>query len=133
MLRTGSLIACGFVLGVLTTAIGFASALAIQVPDAAVASPDHYKVEFENEYVKIVRAHYGPHEKAAMHSHPSPGGVVVHLTNEHAQRVLLNGTTSAIVFGAGAAHWSAPDIHQEENLSDQPCENIRIDIKRCAP
>ena len=32
MLRTGSLIACGFVLGVLTTAIGFASALALQVP-----------------------------------------------------------------------------------------------------
>lgn len=131
--RPVAFVASALAAGVLTaSAVGWSLQQVAQVPDAAAASPDHYKVEFENEYVKVVRAHYGAHEKGALHSHPSPGGVVIHLTDERAQRVLPNGTTSIIVFSAGAAHWSPPDVHQEENLSDQPFENIRIDVKAIA-
>jgi len=38
--------------------------------DAAKVDPKHYKVEFENSQVRILRIHYGPHEKSVMHSTP---------------------------------------------------------------
>src|SRR5262245_37887057 len=34
--------------------------------DPARVDPQHYKAELENEHVRIVRAHYGPGEQAAM-------------------------------------------------------------------
>jgi hypothetical protein len=46
--------------------------------DAAKVDPTHYKVEFENAQVRILRFHYGPHEKSVMHSHPD--SVAVFLT-----------------------------------------------------
>ena len=48
-------------------------------PDSVTADPAHYKVEFENDKVRVVRIHYGPKEKSVMHSHPA--GVVVFLSD----------------------------------------------------
>ena len=39
-------------------------------PDPTVVDPDHYKVEFENEYVRVLRITYGPGETSSMHYHP---------------------------------------------------------------
>jgi hypothetical protein len=33
--------------------------------------PKHYKVELENEQVRVLRINYGAHEKSVMHSHPN--------------------------------------------------------------
>ena len=30
--------------------------------DAVKVDPQHYKVEFENDQVRVLRIHYGPHE-----------------------------------------------------------------------
>src|SRR3954470_23754196 len=35
--------------------------------DPAAVDAKHYKVEFENEHVRVLRVHYGPHEKGATH------------------------------------------------------------------
>jgi quercetin dioxygenase-like cupin family protein len=44
--------------------------------DPVRVDPKHYKVEFENERVRVVRIKYKPGEKSVMHSHPeSIGGV----------------------------------------------------------
>ena len=29
----------------------------------------HYKVEFENDQMRVLRVKYGPHEKSVMHEH----------------------------------------------------------------
>src|ERR1700735_4725058 len=34
--------------------------------DPVKVDPKHYKVEFENAQVRILRIHYGPHEKSVM-------------------------------------------------------------------
>ena len=31
--------------------------------DPVAVDTKHYKVEFENEHVRVLRVHYGPHEK----------------------------------------------------------------------
>src|SRR5262245_52110409 len=37
--------------------------------DPAKTDPEHYKVAFENEHVRVLRIHYGPHEQGATHEH----------------------------------------------------------------
>ena len=43
--------------------------------DPTIVDSAHYKVEFENEQVRVVRITYGPGEKSVMHEHPD--GVLV--------------------------------------------------------
>ena len=44
---------------------------------AVDAASDHYKVEFENEYVRVIRVTYNPGESSAMHSHEPLVGVTL--------------------------------------------------------
>jgi hypothetical protein len=44
---------------------------------AVDAASDHYKVEFENEYVRVIRVKYNPGESSAMHSHKPLVGVTL--------------------------------------------------------
>ena len=39
--------------------------------DPVKVDPTHYKVEFENKQVRVLRISYGPHEKSVMHGHPA--------------------------------------------------------------
>jgi len=39
--------------------------------DPVQVDPKHYTVEFENDQVRVLRIHYGPHEKSVMHGHPA--------------------------------------------------------------
>src|SRR5947209_12896011 len=55
----------------------FAPILSAQ--DAAKVDPKHYTVVSENDQVRILKVHYGPHEKSVMHSHPA--SVAVFLTD----------------------------------------------------
>ncbi len=38
--------------------------------DPVKVDSKHYKIEFENDRVRVVRIKYGPGEKSVMHSHP---------------------------------------------------------------
>jgi predicted metal-dependent enzyme (double-stranded beta helix superfamily) len=49
--------------------------------DPIIVDSAHYKVEFENEQVRVVRITYGPGEKSVMHEHPD--GVLVFLTDQN--------------------------------------------------
>src|SRR2546422_1391510 len=44
-------------------------------PDAVKVDPKHYKVELENDRVRVVRITYGPREKSVMHGHRAGIGV----------------------------------------------------------
>lgn len=45
--------------------------------DARVAAAKNYKIEFENDFVRIVRVNYAPHEKPPMHEHQGSAVVIV--------------------------------------------------------
>ena len=95
--------------------------------DPAKVDPRHYKVEFENDQVRVIRSHYGPHEKGAMHEHPANVGVL--LTDFHAKLTTPDGKTEDVHRKAGEAGWSAGVKHQGENLSDKPLELIQAELK----
>jgi quercetin dioxygenase-like cupin family protein len=95
--------------------------------DAAKVDSKHYKVEFENDQVRVLRISYGPHEKSVMHSHP--GSVVVFMTDGHFKFTLPDGKTQDLVPKAGTVQWSAPSTHLPENLGDKGFEVIQVELK----
>jgi hypothetical protein len=108
------------------------------VPDVSVAATDEYRIEFENEYVRVARVKSPPHVTVPMHSHSAPGGVIVTLTDQDSRVTGRDGTSRDIHAKAGQVRWavstpgadlSTQSAHTEENLSDKPIELIRIDPK----
>jgi hypothetical protein len=55
----------------------------VSAQDAVKTDPKHYTVVTENDQVRILKVHYGPHEKSIMHSHPAT--VAVFLTDAKGQ------------------------------------------------
>lgn len=98
--------------------------------DATVVDPQHYHVELENEYVRVIRVGIGPHEKLLLHQHPDTGAVLVHLTDQDMRLTLADGTTRDSRYPAKQVRWVGPGAaHQDENLSDTPLKFIRIELK----
>jgi len=98
--------------------------------DAAVIDPQHYRVEFENEFVRVIRVSIGPHEKLAMHKHPDTGAVLVHLTDQNMRLILSDGTVRDSNYAAKEVRWVGPGIaYQDENLSGTRLMFIRIELK----
>jgi len=83
--------------------------------DPAKVDPEHYKVEFENEHVRVLRIHYGAHEKGQTHQHIL-NRVVLYLNDQP-------GAKADEVRIAGAA------THAEENASGQPADRIAVELK----
>ena len=98
-------------------------------PDDPVrTNPDQYRVEFENDHVRIVRAIYGPKHRGVIHEHRC-GRVVVNLTPVHEVVTRPTGERVEVRENAGEAGWSEPDRHFAENLEDKPFEVLYVDIK----
>jgi quercetin dioxygenase-like cupin family protein len=95
--------------------------------DAAKVDPKHYKVEFENDQVRVLRITYGPHEKSVMHSHPA--GVVVFLTDTTGKFTMPGGKTKDAVSKAGTVVWTDATTHLPENMGDKPFEVIEVELK----
>jgi quercetin dioxygenase-like cupin family protein len=77
--------------------------------DAAKVDPTHYKVEFENAQVRILRFHYGPHEKSVMHSHPD--SVAMFLTDGSVKFTFPDGKTQDASGKAGVAQFTPATVH----------------------
>ena len=109
-------------------ALGSLGALA---QDAAKVDAKHYKVVFEDATTRVLRVHYGPHEKSPMHSHPNV--TAVFLTDQQAKFSLPDGKTQMINAKAGEAKVMAAFSHAAENMSDKPMDMILVEFKPAKP
>jgi quercetin dioxygenase-like cupin family protein len=100
--------------------------------DPLVADPQHYHLEFENQWVRVIREHMGPREKMPTHQHPLPGSVIVFLTDRHNQLTAQDGASQELRDHAGDLMWSAASTHRSENLSDAPFEAVQIEPRKPA-
>lgn len=98
--------------------------------DAAKVDPKHYKVESENAQMRILRVHYGPHEKSVMHSHPD--GAVVYLSDGSMTFHMPDGKTQPASGKMGLALYTPAVVHLPENTGDKPFDAIVIEMKSSA-
>jgi quercetin dioxygenase-like cupin family protein len=112
-------------------AVGFAFQVMAAAPamaqDPVKVDAKHYKVEFENDQVRVLRITYGPHEKSVMHAHPA--NVAVFLTDSSAKFTLPDGKTLSSDIKAGMVQWSGGGKHLPENVGDKPFELILVELK----
>lgn len=102
-----------------------------ETSDAVIVDPAHYRVLFENEWVRAIALTVGPHEKLKMHKHPATGAVVVYLTDQNMRQFHADGSARESHNKAGTVRWTPPDVaHQDENLSGQPFRLIRVELKQ---
>ena len=117
---------------------GARSVVAVAILGATVAGPavaqdptkvdaKHYKVEFENDQVRVLRITYGPKEKSVMHEHP--GSVAVYLTDGKAKFTLPDGKTMDAPVKAGTTQWAPAGKHLPENVGDKPFELVLVELK----
>ena len=99
--------------------------------DPVKVDPKHYKVEFENDQVRVLRITYGPGEKSVMHEHPE--NVAVFLTDGQGKFTLPDGTTKDVTFKAGTPQWDAGGKHLPENTGEKGFEMILVELKGKAP
>ena len=95
--------------------------------DAVTADPKHYRVEYENDKVRVLRVSYGPHEKSAMHGHPDY--LVAFLTRASTRIHRPDGSSFLGVDRAGSIVAVRAGEHAPENLLDEPIETIVIERK----
>ena len=99
----------------------------LSAQDAAKVDSKHYTVMSENEKVRILKVHYGPHEKSVMHSHPA--AVAVFLSDSKAQFTYPDGKTEDVITKAGDARYTPSMVHLPENLGDNGMDLILVELK----
>jgi hypothetical protein len=97
------------------------------VQDPVQVDPRHYKVEVDNDRVRVLRIHYGAHEKSVMHSHPD--SVAIFLKEIHCRFTFPDGKTEEHQFRAGETMFTPAGSHLPENLIDQPIDIILVELK----
>jgi quercetin dioxygenase-like cupin family protein len=95
--------------------------------DAVKTDPKHYSVISENDQVRILKVHYGPHEKSIMHSHPAT--VAVFLTDANGQFSFPDGKKTPFTVKAGGAQYDAATVHLPENTGDAGMDVIVVELK----
>lgn len=107
--------------------VGLLAGSVATAQDPVRVDPKHYKVEFENDRVRVLRITYPPHEKSVMHHHPA--NVAVFLTNGLSRFTTPDGKTQDSPVKAGSVQWSEAAEHLPENVGDKPFELIVVELK----
>jgi hypothetical protein len=95
--------------------------------DALKIDAKHYKLEFENDQVRVLRITLGAHQSTPVVEH-SRNSVAIFLTDEAARTTDSNGVAASITHKAGEAVWEIPVTQKIENIGDAPLEMVLVEL-----
>jgi hypothetical protein len=102
---------------------------------AALSLPDAYKVQFENEWVRVTKVVYPPYAKLPGHAHTSLASAYVYLNDggpvifRHVGAKEFAATRPATRAGSFRVFRGLEEIHEVENTSELPSEFLRVEFK----
>jgi len=108
---------------------GRASPLKQPALDPVKVDPKRYKVELENDQVRVFRVRYEPHDKGVTHEH-TLNRAVTFITDGNMKVTTPDGESKILKTVVGDVTWGGPARHIEENLSDQPFEVVVVEFKQ---
>jgi quercetin dioxygenase-like cupin family protein len=103
--------------------------------DPLVVSPDAYRLEFENAWVKVVRVTYGPKAIIAPHLHTERASAYVYLNDggpilfKHEGLPYEGVTRPATKAGSFRVYKGIHELHSVENPSATPSDFLRVEFK----
>lgn len=95
--------------------------------DPVKVDPKHYRVEFENPQVRVLRVRFEPGESTPVHEH-GLNRVVVYLTDQNVE-VNTDGKKELAQHKAGDVGWGGTAKHSERNLADTRFEVVVVELK----
>jgi hypothetical protein len=103
--------------------------------DPVKVAPEAYKLDFENEWVKVLRVHYAAKEKVPEHDHPATGAAYVYLNDsgpvvfKHVGLSYGAITRAAVKARSFRVWYAVKETHEVENTEDTPSDSVRIEFK----
>ena len=103
--------------------------------DPTKTLPEAYKIQFENDYARVVRVHYDAGAKLPEHTHPAGTTVYVYLNDSdgvvfaHSGRSNRAVTRPAVKTGAVRIASGPDETHTAENPASTPSDFLRIVVK----
>src|SRR5215475_1442309 len=110
-------------------------ALPALAQDPVKVAPQAYKLDFENDWVKVLRVHYAAKEKIPEHDHPATAAAFVYLNDSGPvifKHIGLSygAITRPATKARGFRLWFAvKETHEVENTGDAPSDFVRIEFK----
>jgi quercetin dioxygenase-like cupin family protein len=104
-----------------------ASAAMAQDPVKVDPDPKHYKVEYEDDQVRVLRIHLDPKETSPMHNHPPT--IVISQSDVRLRFTYPDGKTEERTTTFGAVRHRPAVSHAAENLSEKPFDAIEVELK----
>jgi hypothetical protein len=96
--------------------------------DALKLDGRHYKLEFENAQVRVLRMMLGAHQATPILGY-SRNSLAVFLTDQEARATDSNGRAGSVTHKAGEVVWETPATQKMENVGDKPFEMLLIELK----
>ncbi len=96
--------------------------------DTLKVDPKHYKLEFENDQVRVIRVRFGAHDGAPLHEHQL-NRIMLYLTNSKTRVTSADGKVDETPHKAGEILQGGPARHSEINTLDHAIEVIVVELK----
>lgn len=96
--------------------------------DPVKVFPKGYKIELENDRVRVLRAKFDAHTKIPLHEH-SLNRVTVFLQPQSLRVAAEDGSATVMTPAQGEVRWGTPARHREENLGDGTFEVLAVELK----
>ena len=97
--------------------------------DPVATNPDHYKVVFENERVRVLEYTDRPGDETTPHAHPDS---VMHTLSSFRRRLSSDGTQRDVEIAAGTTAWLPAQEHSGLNTGDTETHVIFVELKEAA-
>ncbi len=97
-------------------------------PDATLASPDVYRVIFENDLIRVLDINLKAGSSSEMHAHPAY--LVYALTSCKVKFNSMEGNAGDVDIKAGETMWREAETHSAENIGGSDCRALNIEFKR---
>ncbi len=97
--------------------------------DPVATNPDHYRVIFENDRVRVLEYQDKPGDVTTPHAHPDS---VMYTLSSFRRRLVHGGEHRDVELEAGTVRWLDAQQHHGENIGDTPSHSIFIELKEGA-
>jgi hypothetical protein len=109
--------------------------LSFAAHDPVITLPDAYKLQFENEWVKVVKVTYAPHARLPVHAHNERAAAYVYLNDSgpvvfrHVGKDYGSVTRPPTKARAFRLYKGVVEDHEVESLSPVASEFLRVEFK----
>ena len=123
---------------VMTMVLGLAFGAIAWGQEGVATLPANYRLQFENEWVKVTSVRYEPLQKLAPHTHTPDPSAYVYLNDgppvifRHVGGKGTAATRPATKAGAFRVYRGLVELHEVENTGNAPSEFLRVEFKTAA-